>query len=617
MSSGDRNVEELKRLVVHTLETNGVLGQIRAELRSNVYKVIDEDETRSTPARPPAAKLMNSPNGRLMAEIVAEFFEFYEFRHSLSVFMPESNLGRERRSRAEVAMEAGLDPRAARLADASILEQLVGLATSSAELRKGGDCRGEDWHSSASSTTASSPPPGAPTTAVRPHPNIDHSVSAKLNADLEASPRGGASVHALDKHSADSDIRSHPSSALASTGHGSSSVSATLPTPVAPIIAASGEEREEAVAGDEGAPEEASGSRRKPRRKQLLPLTGTKDFLGSSGGSQLPPLKASLSPASLSNASERPPTEEVSLGESSAGISRDSCDEVRDEVVRLDRRLARFPGRPTGPSPPAAPAGRDGATSPAGSSPTTGSPIGGAMAVGVTNLSGSVLSDVGERALEASANDVSAVSAGSQVSGAAGPARSLPRSAASSPANSSALAESPLRSPPLSPGSQHGASPASPASRSGADRSDVSVDQRSPRSGADQRSPAGSPAASPQSSGSAAHSADAQSVPEEAIEESMSVAESSGEGSLDIALGGAVGSGAANTASSGTAVGAMRGEGTLKRTPAAFPTSGGLQTVGPEDEVDEDIDDEDDSYHESYHSSSEANLSRGDGDNDF
>ncbi|CAE7939493.1 phnZ [Symbiodinium sp. KB8] len=49
-------------------------------------------------------------------------FEDSGLRHSLSVFLPESNLGKERRSRTEVALDAGL----ARVhSDTSILEQLI------------------------------------------------------------------------------------------------------------------------------------------------------------------------------------------------------------------------------------------------------------------------------------------------------------------------------------------------------------------------------------------------------------------------------------------------------------------------------------------------------------
>jgi len=141
------DTEELRSLVLHTLETNGELAKIRAQLRASVYKAID-GEPQCTTGAAGGSKLTESPVGRLLAEIVAEFFEFYGLQHSLSVFLPESHLGRERRSRAEVALDAGLSRV---VSDESILEQLVGVATG-VDLRKGG-------LSSASSTTASSPPP--------------------------------------------------------------------------------------------------------------------------------------------------------------------------------------------------------------------------------------------------------------------------------------------------------------------------------------------------------------------------------------------------------------------------------------------------------------------------
>jgi len=129
---GDRNIEELKSLVLSTLETNGVLGQIRAQLRANVYKAIECDEDQvSAAASPGHSKLMKSQHARLIAEIVAEFFVFYDFKHSLSVFIPEVSLGRERRNRIDVASDAGLSDVAL---DSSILEQLIAATTASKQM---------------------------------------------------------------------------------------------------------------------------------------------------------------------------------------------------------------------------------------------------------------------------------------------------------------------------------------------------------------------------------------------------------------------------------------------------------------------------------------------------
>merc|ERR1719162_1440151 len=137
------------------------------------------------------------------------------------------------------------------------------------------------------------------------------------------------------------------------------------------------------------------------------------------------------------------------------------------------------------------------------------------------------------------------------------------------------MAESPLRSPPLSPRSQHSAC-ASPLGGSVAD----------------------SLASPAHSAGSTAQAlVDSLPVPEVTSKEneSISIEDSSGDGDLDLALGGI-----------DTSAGA------ISRKPAAFPSSGAMQTVGPEDEVDEDIQEEDMSInsHESYQSS-EAALSTG------
>ncbi|CAK0841188.1 unnamed protein product, partial [Prorocentrum cordatum] len=130
-------------------ETNGVLGHIRAELRAHVYKAIEHEEQATAAA---AAKLLRMPEGRLMAELVREFFEFYGFKHSLSVFLPESSLGREGRPREAVGQDAGL----AKVEQGrSALEQILELAAGQEEARKGGPL------SCGSSTTASTPPPAS------------------------------------------------------------------------------------------------------------------------------------------------------------------------------------------------------------------------------------------------------------------------------------------------------------------------------------------------------------------------------------------------------------------------------------------------------------------------
>mmetsp|Transcript_31996 Transcript_31996/g.74989 ORF Transcript_31996/g.74989 Transcript_31996/m.74989 type:complete len:650 (+) Transcript_31996:88-2037(+) len=168
----DGKQEELREFVLRALETEGVLGHIRAQLRSAVHKAIDCDDEAQTllphgPLQSSTAacstakqQFLRSRTGRLLAEIVAECFEFYGFKHSLSVFMPESGLGAGRskreepglllRDRKDVACEAGLDRL---LSGTSVLEQLVAVAHG-----QEGQPGGVPLSRSATATSGGSPP---------------------------------------------------------------------------------------------------------------------------------------------------------------------------------------------------------------------------------------------------------------------------------------------------------------------------------------------------------------------------------------------------------------------------------------------------------------------------
>lgn len=285
MTSSERSVQELKSLVLHTLETNGVLGQIRAQLRANVYKAIDCDEEAQVSRPPGSAKLNKSPVGRLMAEVVAEFFEFYEFRHSLFVFVPESNLGKERRGRTEVASDVGL---VGVRSDVSILEQLVSLATGS-DLRRGA----EGWHSSASSTTASSPPPQQSVTTV---------CNRLPKSDCDTPPTGHRLGAVGDRLGDRSRVGSSPGDAAA------------IASAIRSVVGAGVEEASKK--SDDSQDDEAL--RRDARRKPLgkLPAVG-------STGKDLLPLRSS---------------EEVSLTEPVDRTGSESLEEdLRADLARLQQ----------------------------------------------------------------------------------------------------------------------------------------------------------------------------------------------------------------------------------------------------------------------------------------
>ncbi len=92
-------MDELKNLVIQTLETNGILGQLRAQLRSCVFKVIDnQDQVEKGHGsgfhweNPMARKIMQQASGLICTELIKDFLEFYKLDYSLSIFMPEVNL---------------------------------------------------------------------------------------------------------------------------------------------------------------------------------------------------------------------------------------------------------------------------------------------------------------------------------------------------------------------------------------------------------------------------------------------------------------------------------------------------------------------------------------------
>ncbi|KAF4680356.1 hypothetical protein FOZ60_013671 [Perkinsus olseni] len=119
------NLDELKKLVIATLEKNGALGDLRAQLRSCVYKAIESDDYVND--KNPGAKLLSeNPNGALVAELVAEFLEYYHLAHTLRIYVPELNLPRFRLSRRELEQECGIrtqtDP------SQSLLQHLVATA---------------------------------------------------------------------------------------------------------------------------------------------------------------------------------------------------------------------------------------------------------------------------------------------------------------------------------------------------------------------------------------------------------------------------------------------------------------------------------------------------------
>ena len=83
-------MEELKNLVVETLDKNGSLDSIRAQLRSSVFGAIQSEQKKNIKTE--ASKIMETEVGEYSAELLRDFLEKTEAVHTLHVFSLESQL---------------------------------------------------------------------------------------------------------------------------------------------------------------------------------------------------------------------------------------------------------------------------------------------------------------------------------------------------------------------------------------------------------------------------------------------------------------------------------------------------------------------------------------------
>ena len=73
---------ELREVLREALEKRGVLGEIKARVRAEVFNALDEDDGEIKP------KLSNE--NLIINELFREYLVYNGYRHTLSVFMPET-----------------------------------------------------------------------------------------------------------------------------------------------------------------------------------------------------------------------------------------------------------------------------------------------------------------------------------------------------------------------------------------------------------------------------------------------------------------------------------------------------------------------------------------------
>ncbi|XP_068240237.1 centrosomal protein 43-like [Palaemon carinicauda] len=90
--SAEEDDASLKDLVTKTLQNNGVLGKIQAQLRASVFLALEEEfQEKNVPLVSPSVKqLLGSREGALAAALVQDFLQSLNLDFSLSVFAPES-----------------------------------------------------------------------------------------------------------------------------------------------------------------------------------------------------------------------------------------------------------------------------------------------------------------------------------------------------------------------------------------------------------------------------------------------------------------------------------------------------------------------------------------------
>lgn len=105
---------ELRDLVVQTLENNGVLAKVRAELRASVFLALEEQESVMNPEpllNKTVKQYLANSEGKLLFSLVREFLEYFGLDYTISVYDPETYLGKEYNyvGRNKLSQELGIE----------------------------------------------------------------------------------------------------------------------------------------------------------------------------------------------------------------------------------------------------------------------------------------------------------------------------------------------------------------------------------------------------------------------------------------------------------------------------------------------------------------------------
>jgi lisH domain-containing protein FOPNL len=74
-------IEEMKNVLKDTLEERGILSELRARLRAEIFNSLNDKPTQKPPL---------SQENMIINELIKEYLIFNNYTHSLSVFLPET-----------------------------------------------------------------------------------------------------------------------------------------------------------------------------------------------------------------------------------------------------------------------------------------------------------------------------------------------------------------------------------------------------------------------------------------------------------------------------------------------------------------------------------------------
>nr|CAB3245927.1 FGFR1 oncogene partner-like [Phallusia mammillata] len=110
--SGNEEETELRDLLLQTLEKNGVLGKIKAELRAGVFLALESKDQSDNYSHGANRKLTNfksqSATGPLYLELVQEFLTFFDLDYTNAVFTVEAGCSSNSDSRNQLLKNLNL-----------------------------------------------------------------------------------------------------------------------------------------------------------------------------------------------------------------------------------------------------------------------------------------------------------------------------------------------------------------------------------------------------------------------------------------------------------------------------------------------------------------------------